>query len=49
MTYLDQMDQSFAQVHRLVQIDLEAPAEVEKMVLLSAALVGPWCLSEPFA
>ena len=44
MTCLGQTGQSFARVHRPVQFDLEAPAEVARIVLLSVTSVGPWCL-----
>jgi len=42
------MDQSSAQVHRPVLVGSEAPAGVVKTVQLFAALVGRWCLLEPF-
>ena len=44
MTCLGQTGQSFAQVHRLVQFDSGALAEVAKMVRFSASSAGPWYL-----
>ena len=46
MTCLGQTGQLFAHVHRPIQIDWEAPIEVERMVSLSSVLVESWCLSE---
>ena len=48
MTCLGQTGQSFAQVHRLVQIDSGALAEVAKMVRFSASSAGP-CIFYSFA
>jgi len=47
MTCLGQTGRLAGQVHRPVQLDFEVLVEVERMVLLSAVLAEPWCLSEP--
>jgi hypothetical protein len=49
MTCLVQMDQSSTKVYWPVLVGSEAPVGVVKTVQLFAALVGPWCLLEPFA